>query len=90
MKKQRIIVAFCTIGLFLSCATNPITGGKSLNFVSNSQLFPSSFQQYDSFLKENKVITGSVDANRVTTVGMKIAAAAQKYLSSIEIGRAHV
>jgi len=83
MKKQRIVVALCTIGLFLSCATNPITGGKSLNFVSNSQLFPSSFQQYDSFLKENKVITGSVDANRVTTVGMKIAAAAQKYLTSI-------
>ncbi len=83
MKKQNIIIAFFTLGLFLSCATNPITGSQNLNFVSNSQLFPSSFQQYDTFLKENKVITGTPAAIQVTTVGMKIAAAAQKYLASI-------
>ncbi|WP_264564093.1 M48 family metallopeptidase [Flavobacterium sp. N3904] len=83
MNKQNIMIVVCTIGLFLSCATNPVTGGKNLNFVSNSQLFASSFQEYDSFLKENKVISGTPDANKVTEVGMKIAAAAQKYLTSI-------
>jgi hypothetical protein len=43
-----------------SCATNPLTGKKSLNFVSNGELFPTSFQQYGTFLKgETKVVSGT-------------------------------
>lgn len=79
--KKYLLIGISTIGLFYSCATNPITGKKSLNFVSNSELFPSSFQQYGTFLKENKVISGTVDAKRVETVGMRIRAAAEKYLT---------
>ncbi len=70
------------IVLIISCAKNPFTGKNSLNFVSNSELFPSSFQQYGTFLKENKVITGTADAKRVENVGMKIKVAAEKYLSA--------
>ena len=80
MKKQ-ILLGICALGLVYSCATNPITGKKSLNFVSNSELFPSSFQQYGTFLKENKVITGTADAKKVEAVGMRIKAAAEKYLT---------
>jgi hypothetical protein len=47
-----------------------LTGKKTLNFVSNSELFPS-FAEYGTFLKENKVITGTADARRVES-GMKI------------------
>ena len=65
-----------------SCAPNPFTGKNNLNFVSNSQLFPSSFQQYDAFLKENKVITGTADAQRVKAVGQKIKVAAEKWLNA--------
>jgi predicted Zn-dependent protease len=83
MKKQSILLGVCTMGLFLSCATNPITGKKTLNFVSNSELFPSSFQQYGTFLKENKVISGTADANSVEKVGEKIKVAAEKYLASL-------
>ncbi len=83
MKKYSIATAIITVGLLFSCATNPLTGKKSLNFVSNSELFPSSFQQYGAFLKENKVISGTADAKRVENVGMKIKAAAEKYLNSI-------
>jgi predicted Zn-dependent protease len=81
MKKQ--ITLLVAIGLLFSCATNPLTGKKSLNFVSNSELFPSSFQQYGAFLKENKVISGTTDSKRVEDVGMRIRAAAEKYLNSI-------
>lgn len=81
MKKQSIIIGICTLGLFISCATNPLTGKKTLNFVSNSELFPSSFQEYGTFLKENKVITGTADAKKVESVGMKIKVAAEKYLA---------
>lgn len=79
--KKHLLLGVCALGLVYSCATNPLTGKKSLNFVSNSELFPSSFQQYGTFLKENKVITGTADAKRVETVGMRIKAAAEKYLT---------
>lgn len=84
MKKYLLLlsVAVCLLGLFFSCVSNPFTGTKSLNFVSNSQLFPSAFQQYDAFLKENKVIVGTEDAKRVENVGMKIRSAAERWLKA--------
>ena len=80
MKKHLILIG--VFGLFLSCSTNPFTGKKNLNFVSNSELFPSAFQQYGTFLKENKVISGTSDAKSVETVGMKIKNAAERYLKA--------
>lgn len=65
-----------------SCVKNPFTGKSNLNFVSNNELFPTSFQQYGSFLKENKVITGTADAKRVEMIGLKIKMAAEKYLEA--------
>jgi predicted Zn-dependent protease len=82
MKNGFLLSGIFTLGLFFSCSTNPFTGKQSLNFVSNSQLFPSSFQQYGTFLKENKVIVGSTDARRVESVGMKIKAAAERWLNA--------
>lgn len=84
MKKHLSIagIGVCALGLFFSCAKNPFTGKNNLNFVSNSELFPSSFQQYGTFLKENKVIVGTTDAKRVESVGMKIKAAAERWLKA--------
>jgi hypothetical protein len=62
-----------------SCATNPLTGKKKLNFVSNSELFPTSFQQYGTFLKENKVVSGTDAKSRNSWVTIKLAAG--KYLT---------
>ncbi len=81
--KRRIIALSALIGvLVFACTTNPFTGKKDLNFVSNDQIFPSAFQQYDQFIKENKVVTGTAQANMVTSVGQKIKAAAEKYLNA--------
>ena len=79
--KKHLLVGIFAVGLVYSCATNPLTGKKSLNLVPNSTLFPTSFQQYGTFLKENKVITGTADAKKVETVGLRIKAAAEKYLT---------
>jgi Zn-dependent protease with chaperone function len=79
--KKYLLIGIGVIGLFYSCATNPITGKTQLNFVSNSELFPSSFQQYGTFLKENKIISGTADAKSVEVVGLKIKTAAEKYLA---------
>lgn len=82
MKKKIITLAALALTL-AACSTNPFTGKSNLSLVSNSQLFPTAFTQYDTFLKENKVITGTKEAALVTTVGQKIKAAAEKYLASI-------
>jgi predicted Zn-dependent protease len=83
MKKHSILVGIFSLGLLVSCAVNPLTGKKTLNLVSNSELFPTSYQQYGTFLKENKVITGTTDARRVEAVGSKIKLAAEIYLNSL-------
>ncbi|WP_298221685.1 M48 family metallopeptidase [Flavobacterium sp.] len=80
MKKHVVFLGVTC--LFLACATNPFTGKKSLNFVSNSEIFPAAFQQYGEFLKTNKVITGTTDAKRVETVGIKIKNAAERWLKA--------
>lgn len=80
MKKYHLL-GISTTALLFSCATNPLTGKSTLNFVSNSELFPSSFQQYGTFLKENKVIVGTAEAKLVEKVGIRIKLAAEKYLN---------
>ncbi len=68
--------------LILSCATNPFTGKKTLAFVSNDQLFPTAFAQYDQFLNENKVIRGTSKAEMIQRVGQRISVAAERWLNA--------
>jgi len=82
MKKGILISGLLIVLLAIACATNPVTGKKTWALVSNSEIFASSFSQYGEFLKTNKVITGTTDAKRVETVGMKIKAAAEKLLKA--------
>ncbi|MEZ4802738.1 MAG: M48 family metallopeptidase [Gelidibacter sp.] len=82
MNLKNKIMAFGTVVMFLSCATNPFTGKKTLALVPNSQIFPTAFAQYDQFLTENKVVKGTADANMVKNVGQKIAVAAERWLNA--------
>ncbi|WP_340076532.1 M48 family metallopeptidase [Leptobacterium sp. I13] len=70
------------LAFIISCKTNPFTGKKTLNFVSNSQLFPTSFQQYNQVLDESNVIKGTSDAALVKKVGARIASAADRWLTA--------
>lgn len=83
MKTKQLFTLVLTVVLVCACKTSPFTGKKTLNFVSNDQLFPLAFQQYDQFLSENNVITGTADANMVKRVGEKIAVAAERYLTAL-------
>lgn len=82
MNTKQICTLLLTVVLVCACKTSPFTGKKTLNFVSNDQLFPMAFQQYDQFLSENKVLNGTSDANMVKRVGEKIAVAAERYLTA--------
>lgn len=80
--KFKLSITVLTVTLFLSCSTNPFTGSKTLALVPNSQLFPTSFAQYNEFLGEHKVIKGTKDAEMITRVGQRIAVAAERWLNS--------
>ena len=82
MKINKTIFSFAILFIVLSCATNPFTGKKTMAFVSNDQLFPSSFAQYNQVLNESKVITGTNDAEMIKRVGQRIATAAERYLDA--------
>ncbi|MWB96373.1 M48 family metalloprotease [Flavobacterium sp. GA093] len=81
MKKYLFSVAFIAI-LVGACATNPFSGKSTLALVPDSEILPASFQQYDKFLSENKVVTGTADAKRVENVGVKIKGAAERWLNA--------
>jgi predicted Zn-dependent protease len=83
MKRILVFSLFSCLTLVMGCATNPLTGKSTLALVDNNSIFPSAFQQYDTFLKENTVITGTPDAKTVERVGIKIKNAAQKWLTAV-------
>ena len=82
MKNRTKILSIASLGLLLACSQNPFTGQKTLALVSNSEILPSAFQQYNQFLSENKVITGTADAKKVETIGTKIKVAAERWLNA--------
>ena len=79
--KKLVLIIFVFIGVS-ACKVNPFTGQKTLNFYPNSQVFPSAFAQYDQFLTENKVVTGTADAQMITRVGQRISSAAERWLTA--------
>jgi len=82
MKKRFLLAGIALAAIIYSCATNPFTGKSTLALVPDSQILPSAFQQYNTFLGENKVVSGTADAQRVATVGMKIKSAAERWLNA--------
>lgn len=84
MKPVNVFISFLIVLVFVSCAVNPFSGNKTLALVPNSTLLPMAFQQYSHFKKENKtkLIKGTTAAERVKTIGRKIAHAAEVYLNA--------
>ena len=82
MRKYLRILSIMTVLMVMSCKTNPFTGKKTLALVSNSQLFPTAFAQYDQFLNENKVVKGTSESEMITRVGQRIAAASERWLTA--------
>ncbi|MEM1339516.1 MAG: M48 family metallopeptidase [Bacteroidota bacterium] len=79
---KKMVCTFFVIAMIAGCKTNPFTGKSTLNFYGNSQIFPMAFAQYDQFLSENNVITGTKDAEMIKQVGQRIATAAERWLDA--------
>lgn len=67
--------------LVWSCSTVPITGRSQLNLVSESEMQSMSYQQYDQFLKENKLSNDANATAMVRRVGVRIQRAVEQYMN---------
>ena len=78
MKK---VISLAIVFLFIaSCSTVPITGRKRVNFVSDAQILPTSFEQYAGFLKEHTISADAKMTNEVQSVGINISRAVDKFM----------
>lgn len=84
MKLKTSFAFLCLSLLYIACSSvNPFTGEKNLALVSNAEILPIAFQQYDQFLETHEVVTGTSEARMVSEVGNKIARASAKYLNAL-------
>lgn len=83
MKIKNILSTGAIVASLVACTVNPMTGRKSLQFMSNSELAAMGLQQYQATLSKVKVITGTTDAKKVKNVGLRIKNAAENYYRSI-------
>ncbi len=69
----------CLAVLGVGCAEVPITGRSQLNLVPDSMIHSMAMQEYQSFLKENKLSTDPQKTAMVREVGTRIAKAVEAY-----------
>lgn len=80
---RRELVVIAAVATIVACATVPLTGRRQLQLVPRSEMLNMSFTQYDRFLSENTVITGTPEAELVARVGHRIADAVEAYMRQI-------
>lgn len=82
MKQLFISLSFAiiTVLVFQTCSSVPLTGRSQLNMIPSSEMLAMSFQQYDQFLKENKLSTNQAEFDMVKRVGGNIQQAVEKYM----------
>jgi len=82
MKFKYFTLCLFIVFMMVNCSTNPFTGRKTMALVSNEQLIPMSFQQYNQVLSESKVLKNTTEAEQLQRVGNKIRVAAERWLDA--------
>ena len=80
--KFKTAISILFLLFLIACATVPVTGRKQLNLIPNSEMLSMSFQQYDDFIKTNKLSTNTNQFNTVKRVGERIKNAVNQYFQS--------
>ncbi|RPH95294.1 MAG: M48 family peptidase, partial [Calditrichaeota bacterium] len=65
----------------IACTTVPLTGRKQLSIIPQSEMLAMSFQQYDSFLDENKISADKNNDAMVKRAGTRIQKAVESYFA---------
>jgi len=76
-----LVTAIVTLFFIQSCSSVPLTGRSQLNMIPSNEMLTMSFQQYDQFLKENKLSTNQAEVNKVKQTGIKIKQAVERYMA---------
>jgi predicted Zn-dependent protease len=88
MKLIKMFIPVIFIALsFYCCSTVPITGRSQLNLISSSEMNAMSFQQYDDFLKQNKLSTNQEQTAMIKRVGVKIQKAVEQYFAKKNLSK---
>ena len=88
MKKNILLIVIMLMSIFTySCSTVPVTGRNQLSLIPASQLMSMSFQQYDDFLKENKVSKDTKKTALVKRVGLKIQKSVEQYFAQKNLSK---
>jgi len=73
------VLSFFAVLFVVSCSSVALTGRKQLNLVADDAMLSTSTQQYEQFLKENKLSTDADQTARIKRVGAKIQGAVEEY-----------
>jgi predicted Zn-dependent protease len=78
---KRLFFTLVTFLTLISCATVPITGRQQLSLVSQDSLNAMSFESYDEFLSQHRIIKNTAQAHMVEQVGKNIQRAVEQYFA---------
>ena len=81
LKSLTLILAATVLFQCVPVSTVPITGRQQLSLVSNAEIIPMSFQQYDQVLQESKLSTDQQQTALVKKVGNRIKNAVEQYMT---------
>jgi predicted Zn-dependent protease len=73
---------YLLLAVMISCATVPITGRRQLAFIPTQQLLSMSYQTYDQYLQQAKVIDDPQKVAMVNRVGNNIRQAVEEFLQA--------
>jgi len=86
---RQVVLGTLAVGLLAwGCSTVPITGRNQLSLVSESEMQTMSYQQYDQFLKENKLSTNASQTAMIKRVGARIQGAVEEYMAANNLSAA--
>ena len=68
----KMIGAWLLTVFLAACSTVPITGRQQLDLVPSGQILAMSADQYQNFMAQHEVITGTEDSRMVKRVGERI------------------
>ncbi len=72
--------------LMAACSTVPLTGRRQLSLMPASQMQAMSYQEYDGFLKENKLSSDATKTALVKRVGQRIQLSVEQYMREKGLG----
>lgn len=80
---NKILLLLVIILFAYGCATVPVTGRKQLSLISNSELLPMSYTNYEGVLDSANISSNKQQADMVKRVGVKIQHAVESYMAQI-------